>query len=103
MSNADNPPPDGSAQVSCRIEGPLVISTAADWHRRMREIAGSPSPVAIDLSGVTAVDVFGLQLLLSAVRTSASRGQRIELAGAPQAFHDACVCAGIPSSLFLAS
>lgn len=94
--------PVSPATAACSLEGALVISTVAEWHRRLLAAVSAHAVLVIDLRGLTHVDVFGLQLLFSASRMLVARGGRLELTGAPAAFHEACASAGLPASLFLA-
>jgi anti-anti-sigma regulatory factor len=92
-----SPPPRSTSSQSdavWRIEGPLVIATVADWHRRLREqLAATPS-LTLDLSGLTAIDVFGLQLLWSARRSATAH---FILVNPPAAFAQACTANGFAS------
>lgn len=94
------PSAPAGATAPWRIEGPLVISTVTDWHRRLIEsLAAHPEPV-IDLGGVTAVDAFGLQLLLAARQDATAAGRTLTLAAVPPVFDDACAATGLARSLF---
>lgn len=92
------------APVTCpplRVEGPFVISTMTDWHGRVLNRVAS-DPVVIDLGGATEIDLFGLQLLLSARRSATEHGRAFALVGQPPVFTTACTSAGLAASLFSA-
>ena len=68
----------GAAVGEGRLSGELTIQNAAAQCQQMREwIDGGV--LAIDLSGVDACDSSGVQLLVAARRSAASRGQSLEL------------------------
>lgn len=67
-----------------RLEGELTIQSAADWHLALlsaaNELGDAPQAhLALDLGQVGALDSAGVQLLLSARRSLAARGQRLQL------------------------
>lgn len=70
-----------------RIDGELTIQTAADWHLALlssaNELGDEPgAALALDLAEVSALDSAGVQLLLAARRSLATRGQNLRLAQA---------------------
>lgn len=91
LAPADLPPPDA---VTPRLEGELVVAHGDEVRAALLALLdgagetdgggagaeaageGAPEPIDLDLSGVTAIDTAGLQLLLSA-RRSAERRQRL--------------------------
>jgi anti-anti-sigma regulatory factor len=83
-----------------RIEGQLIISTVSDWHRQLAERIASVPALALDLGGVTAFDIFGLQLLLAAHRSASAQGRTLTLAVVPPIFDEACASAGMVRSAF---
>jgi anti-anti-sigma regulatory factor len=83
-----------------RIEGQLIISTVSDWHRQLVGRLASVPALALDLGGVTAFDVFGLQLLLAARRSALAQGRTLTLAAVPPLFDEACASAGMVRSAF---
>lgn len=100
--NADQPSlPVSSVDATLRIEGPLVIATVADWHRRLLERLTTTPALVLDLGGITAVDLFGLQLLWSARRTAAARGQALTLTAVTPVFGEACAASGFLPSAFV--
>lgn len=62
--------------ASLRLEGDLTISHAAEFKPRLLEAL--TGPLAVDLSGVTAIDGAGMQLLAMLDREAARRGLRID-------------------------
>lgn len=73
-----------SAIRTLRLEGELTIQSAADWHLALLsaidELGGDAHAVlALDLSQLDALDSAGVQLLLSARRSLAARGQTMQL------------------------
>ena len=76
-------PVDGES----RLSGELTIQHAANQCQQLREwIDGGV--LAIDLSGVESCDSAGVQLLVAARRSVASRGQSLELLGASPAVRE---------------
>lgn len=61
--------------ATLRLEGDLTISQAADLKPRL--LHALSGPLDIDLSGVTAIDGAGLQLLVMLSREAARRGVAI--------------------------
>lgn len=71
-----------------------MIATVADWHRRFREHLAATPALTLDLSGLTAIDVFGLQLLWSARRSTPAP---FTLLNPPAVFAHACSANGFAS------
>lgn len=72
------------ATRTLRLEGDLTIQSAADWHLALlsaaNELGDEPEAgLALDLAQVVALDSAGVQLLLSARRSLAARGQWLRL------------------------
>jgi anti-anti-sigma regulatory factor len=65
------------------IDGALTIGTIADWYGRFSERAAAATDLELDLTGVTAVDVFGLQFLHSARRGALEGGRNLRLTAIP--------------------
>ena len=61
------------------LEGELTVSNAVVLRERLLEALGQSDQVEIDLAGVTAVDLAGLQLLCSAHRTAVAQGKILTL------------------------
>jgi anti-anti-sigma factor len=72
-------------QLSIRVEqkdggrvvhagGELSLAVAAEMRDVLLAAAESGEPVALNLAGITAIDLCGLQLLCSAQRTFETRG-----------------------------
>jgi len=84
-----------------RLEGPLDIAHAAGLRFALLEAleaSGAEGGTLIDLSGVTAVDLCGLQLLCSAHRSFAGRGGAIGFEERPEWFQQASAAAGFAAS-----
>ena len=77
------------------ISGAVTVQRAAELKAVLVDALARAGRVAIDLSGVTEVDLCGLQLLCSARRTAARSGKRFGLAGrTPDAVRRAAAEAG---------
>ncbi len=77
------------------IAGAVTVQRAAELKAALVDALAQSGQVAVDLSGVTEVDLCGLQLLCSARRTAAQSGKRFALAGAtPDAVRRAAEAAG---------
>lgn len=61
------------------LEGELTVSNAAVLRERFLEALAQSEQVEIDLDGVSAVDLAGLQLLCSAHRTAVAQGKALTL------------------------
>jgi len=61
------------------LEGDLTVSNTAAFRQRLLEALGQSDQVEIDLDGVSAVDLAGLQLLCSAHRTAVAQGKTLTL------------------------
>ncbi len=77
------------------IAGAVTVQRAAELRTVLADALARADRLAIDLSGVTEVDLCGLQLLCSARRTAARSGKRFAIAGAtPDAVRQAAEAAG---------
>jgi anti-anti-sigma factor len=72
-----------------RIAGDMTIYEAAAQCAQLLEALERASDLEIDLSGVTALDTAGLQLLILAKKTAAARGGTLRLSGHSPAVVDA--------------
>jgi len=61
------------------LEGELTVSNAVALRERFLKALGQSDQVEIDLAGVSAVDLAGLQLLCAAHRTAAAQGKTLTL------------------------
>jgi anti-anti-sigma factor len=80
-----------------RVAGPLDIAHTAALRQALVEASdgcGAGRSTVVDLAGVTAVDLCGLQLLCSAHRTFAARGGGLSLQCRPAWFCQASTAAG---------
>lgn len=92
---SDSPSP--AEPATCRIEGPLVITTVADWHRQLQALLAAPRDCTVDLGAVTQLDLFGLQLLLA---VACRRPSGVRLVNPPPALSTVCLSAGLDPALF---
>ncbi len=77
------------------IAGAVTVQRAAELKAVLVDALAKADRVAIDLSGVTDVDLCGLQLLCSAQRTASGSRKRLALVGpAPDVFRRAAADAG---------
>ncbi len=77
------------------IAGAVTVQRAAELKAALVDALARPGGLAVDLSGVTEVDLCGLQLLCSACRSAARSGRRFALAGrTPDALRRAAAEAG---------
>lgn len=77
------------------IEGALTIGTIADWHSRFAGRAVTATELELDLSGVTAADIFGLQLIYSMRRSAIDAGRTFKVTAIPPAIQAAATSSGI--------
>ena len=96
-------PTSASPRATFVCEGPLVIGTVADWQRRLSEYVTGTAPLQLDLGAVTALDAFGLQLLVAAQRSARSRGQALHFTKFPEGFAEACDAVGVSPATFSVS
>lgn len=74
----------------------ICLRNARDWAERLAALVVSGADVSIDGSRFTAVDVAGVQLLMSAHRTAQHLGARFSVRLAVSgALHDALVKLGV--------
>jgi anti-sigma B factor antagonist len=66
------PPSPADPRATLSLEGDLTISRAAELKPRLLDALSGP--LDVDLSGVTAIDGAGLQLLVMLSREAARRG-----------------------------
>lgn len=84
-----------------RVAGPLDIAHTAVLRRALMEASeasGAGRSTVVDLAGVTAVDLCGLQLLCSAHRTFRAGGGGLSLQRQPAWFCQARAAAGFAAS-----
>lgn len=99
MNSAPCPPPSAS-DGPFRFEGSVDVSTVATWHRSLTDFLTAARDNRIDLGAVTSVDLFGLQLLLSARSSASAAGRALTWQNSPACIQETCTRAGIDSSLF---
>jgi ABC-type transporter Mla MlaB component len=69
--------PEPPAPHTVQIRGPLLVQRARDVARELRDALHDHEHVRCDLSGVEAIDVMGLQLLLSARVSQRAKGRSL--------------------------
>jgi len=78
------------------IDGALTIGTIADWYGRFAERTVAAKDFELDLAGVTAVDVFGLQLLHAVRRSALEGGHTLRLTAIPPLVQAMATSIGFP-------
>jgi two-component system chemotaxis sensor kinase CheA len=68
---------------SVPLGGSLTIATAEATHAKLIEALGGASPITLDCSQASEIDVTFLQLMVAAQRTAAGAGKTVRLAAAP--------------------
>lgn len=97
-------PPSGASPAKVlTIKGALAIQTAADWKTHFAEQFDSGAPLAVDLTEVTLIDVFGLQLLLALRRSAVEEGRPLSFSSIPAPVHEACAAAGLAAGTLFTS
>lgn len=81
------------------INGALTIGTVAEWYSRFAERAAAAQELELDLTGVTAADVFGLQLLCSVKRSATEGGRKLKVTAVPPVILDAATSTGFALNL----
>lgn len=90
------PAPGDPGAIVMTIAGPMTVQYAGELRDHLLELFMKAKNVTIDLSGVTDIDVAGLQLLCSAHRTSDYAKTRFAVAGGQGAvIRDAAEAAGL--------
>lgn len=81
------------------LEGELTVVAAVAVRERIAGLLqSSTEPATLDLAAVEAVDSAGIQLLLSARRSAASRGTALRFSGAPAVVVDALRVFGVDAA-----
>jgi len=78
------------------LDGVLTVGAMAEWHGRLAERTATANELELDLAGVTAADVFGLQLLVSARRSATEGGRVLRISNLSPAIQAAAASAGFP-------
>ena len=74
-----------SAGNLLRLEGELTIQQAARVRETLLVAIGAAESLSLDLAGVTATDIAGLQLLCAAHRGAMAAGKSLHRTGQPSA------------------
>lgn len=85
---------DNQSARTLTVAGPLRLPHVESLRRALLENLEAGRATVLDLSGVTAVDLCGLQMLCSAHRTFQARGLALETVGAPAGFRASAHTAG---------
>ena len=64
-----------------RLSGPITIGEAAGFREALLDALNEASVLRLDLSGVTGVDLNGLQILCAAHQSAERIGKRFEIVG----------------------
>lgn len=98
MSNSESP--DDVPQAEARFCGGLTIREAAEAKTRLLPSGAAP-PSQLDLSGVTAIDSAGLQILVALRREAARAGGELRYANAAPCVVQTAARAGLGEHLGL--
>jgi len=84
-------------QEGCRavLEGEVNIYRAAEIHSWLNTLLPRCRRLELELSGVTDIDMAGVQLLLLAKRELSARGYHLHLVGSSRAVADAFALCGL--------
>lgn len=86
---------EGGATLVLAVRGDLTIPFAGEFRRALLDAFDRAARVVVDVAGVSAVDLTGLQLLCSAHRSSYARNKALCLTGDREGvFADAASLAG---------
>lgn len=86
---------EGGETLVLAVRGELTIPFAGEFREALVNAFDRAARVVVDVAGVSAVDITGLQLLCSAHRSSYARNKALRLAGEEAgAFADAVGLAG---------
>ena len=66
-------------QPALRIEGDLTIYRTGELKQQLLRLLDGPCPIIIDLSGVTALDSAGLQLLIATKKAADASHKTLDL------------------------
>lgn len=77
------------------LTGELALSTAAEVLAAARHVTFAAGELALDGSGITRIDLAGLQLLVSATKSAAAAGCSLRIENPSSALHDALQRAGL--------
>jgi anti-anti-sigma regulatory factor len=95
-SSSEPEQPDGAAGDQVLIEGALTIAEVSHWHARLSVcMAGDAKIKLLDLTRLTTIDAFGLQLLCAARRSADALEKQLEITGAGPVVISACERAGL--------
>jgi ABC-type transporter Mla MlaB component len=73
--------PDAADRSDLKVEGCVTISEAARFKDVLLDALGAARELRVDLSGVTEIDLAGLQLLCAAHRSARERGKVFSVQG----------------------
>jgi len=87
--------PEAAEKQGLKLTGSMTIGQAAELKEVLLEALGAASELLVDLSGVTEIDLTGLQLLDASHRSALANGKRFSINdGGNQSFRDAVDNAG---------
>lgn len=84
------------------VADPLNVATVEEVRVRLAAALDASATVVVDLTAVTAIDLYAVQLLCAAQRSASLRGKRLELRGADSLIRTACAATAVePAALGL--
>jgi|GEM_PF-3024627 len=97
-------PPRSAAEppALCQLPSDCTIRTAAGLHEALLALPEGSAELVLDCAEVARADLTLLQLVLSAERFFAARGQRLRLHAVPDCVHALFVRGGVDAPTLLA-
>jgi len=87
--------PETAGKQGLKLVGSMTIGQAAELKEVLLDALGAASELLVDLSGVTEIDLTGLQLLDASHRSAMANGKRFSINdGGNQSFLDTVASAG---------
>jgi anti-anti-sigma regulatory factor len=77
------------------LGGELVLSTAVDVLTAARQVTFQPAEIILDGSGLTRVDLAGLQILIAAGKSAALAGAALRIENSSEPLQEAARRAGL--------
>ncbi|MES2296922.1 MAG: STAS domain-containing protein [Pseudomonadota bacterium] len=68
-------------QTKLHISGELGIMHAPAWHQSLQDALEQSDTLDVDLSGVSAIDTCGIQLMMLAKRSASAQGRHLRFSG----------------------
>ena len=87
--------PESAGKQGLKLAGSMTIGQASELTELLLDALGAASELQLDLSGVTEIDLTGLQLLDASHRSALASGKRFSINdGGNRSFLDAVASAG---------